>query len=209
MHIGLIWKSVVLYLYILFIHRMMGKKEISKLTTYDFLVTILMAECAVFSISEEEVSIFSSIIPITVLAFLQILLSFISMKSDKFRKIVDGTPSVIIKNGKLIFSTMSKLRYTLDDLLTSLREHGVKSVEEVNYAVLENNGKLSIFPKELDYPLPIILDGVIQMETLVELGKDEYWIAKILRQKNVQLKDVFYAFYTSQKTFIITKKELL
>lgn len=209
MDIGLVWKSVVLYLYILFIHRLMGKKEISKLTTYDFLVTILMAECAVFSITEKTVSIFSSMIPITVLALLQMLISHISMKNDKFRKIVDGTPSIIIKNGKLIFSTMSKLRYTLDDLLTGLREHGVKSVEEVNYAVLENNGKLSIFPKELEYPLPIILDGVIQKQTLEEIGKDELWVNRILRQKQVELKDVFYAFYTSTKTFIITRNELL
>lgn len=209
MYIGLIWKSVTLYLYILFIHRLMGKKEISKLTAYDFLATILMAECAVYSITEEKVSIFASIVPITVLALLQMLISFLSMKNDKFRKIVDGTPSIIIKNGKLIFSTMSKLRYTLDDLLTGLREHGVKSVEEVNYAVLENNGKLSIFPKEIEYPLPIILDGVIQRQTLEEIGKDELWINKILRQKHVELKDVFYAFYTSTKTFIITRNELL
>lgn len=209
MHTGLIWKSVVLYLYILFLHRLMGKKEISKLTIYDFLVTILMAECAVFGITEESVSIFVSIVPITILAFLQMLISFLSMKSDKFRKIVDGTPSVIIKNGKLIFSTMSKLRYTLDDLVAGLREHGVKSVEEVNYAVLENNGKLSIFPKELEYPLPIILDGVIQRSVLKEIGKDEFWISKILRQKKVELKEVFYAFYTNEKTFIITRKELL
>ena len=122
---------------------------------------------------------------------------------------VDGAPSIIIKNGKLIFSTMSKLRYTLDDLLTSLREHGVKSVEEVNYAVLENNGKLSIFPKEIEYPLPIILDGVIQRQTLEEIGKDELWVNKILKQKQVELNEVFYAFYTSTKTFIITRKELL
>lgn len=209
MYIGLIWKSIVLYLYILFIHRLMGKKEISKITTYDFLVTILMAECAVFSISEETVSIFSSIIPITVLALLQMFISFLSMKNDKFRKMVDGAPSIIIKNGKLIFSTMAKLRYTLDDLLTSLREHGVKSVEEVNYAVLENNGKLSIFPKEIEYPLPIILDGVIQRQTLEEIGKDELWVNKILKQKQVELNEVFYAFYTTTKTFIITRKELL
>ncbi len=104
---------------------------------------------------------------------------------------------------------MSKLRYTLDDLLTSLREHGVKSVEEVNYAVLENNGKLSIFPKEIEYPLPIILDGVIQRQTLEEIGKDELWVNKILKQKQVELNAVFYAFYSSTKTFIITRKELL
>lgn len=209
MYFHLVWKSILLYLYILFIYRMMGKRELGKLAMSDFIITILMAECAVFSIIEEQRSILISLIPITTLAFLQMIISFLSMKSDKFRKIIDGTPSVIIKNGKLLFSTMSKLRYTLDDLVTSLREQGIKSVEEVNYAVLENNGKLSIFPKELEYPLPIILDGVIQKNTLEEIGKDEIWIGRILRQKKVELKDVFYAFYTTQKTFIITKNDLL
>lgn len=209
MYIHLIWKSVVLYLYIIFIYRLMGKKELGKLSITDFIVTILMAECAIYSITEKNVSIFTSIIPITCLAFTQIAISFISLKSDKFRKLIDGTPSVIIKNGKLIFSTMSKLRYTLDDLITGLREHGVKSVEEVNYAILENNGKLSIFPKELEYPMPIILDGVIQYEVLEELGKDITWINKLLRQKGITLDEVFYAFYTKEKTFIITRKELL
>lgn len=205
----LIWKSIVLYLYIIFIYRLMGKKELGKLSITDFIVTILMAECAIYSITEEKVSIFTSIIPITCLAFTQITISFISLKSDKFRKLIDGTPSVIIKNGKLIFSTMSKLRYTLDDLITGLREHGVKSVEEVNYAILENNGKLSIFPKELEYPMPIILDGVIQYEVLEEIGKDIVWINKLLKQKRITLEEIFYAFYTKEKTFIITRKELL
>lgn len=209
MSIELIWKSVILYLYIIFIYRIMGKKELGKLSVTDFIVTILMAECAVFSIVEKDVSVFNSIIPITTLALTQILLSYISLKSDKFRKVIDGTPSVIIKNGKLIFSTMSKLRYSLDDLVTGLREHGVKSVEEVNYAILENDGKLSIFSKELEYPMPIILDGVIQREVLNELGKDEIWISRILKQKRVELKDVFYAFHTSEKTFIITRNDLL
>lgn len=209
MYMTMVVRCIVLYLYIILIYRIMGKKELGKLSITDFIVTILMAECAVASILEENISIFMSILPITVLGLLQMLLSYISLKSDKFRKLIDGTPSVIIKNGKLIFSTMSKLRYTLDDLITQLREQGVKSVEEVNYAILENNGKLSIFPKELEYPMPIILDGVIQREVLAELGKDELWIGRILRQKEVELKDVFYAFYTSKKTFIITRKDLL
>ncbi len=205
----LIWKSIVLYLYIIFIYRLMGKKELGKLSITDFVVTILMAECAIYSITEKDVSVFTSIIPITCLALTQIIISFISLKSDKFRKFIDGTPSVIIKNGKLIFSTMSKLRYTLDDLIAGLREHGVKSVEEVNYAILENNGKLSIFPKELEYPMPIILDGVIQYEVIEEMGKDIAWINKLLKQKGITLEEVFYAFYTKDKTFIITRKELL
>lgn len=209
MYFSILWKSAFLYLYLILIYRIMGKKELGKLSITDFLLTILMAECAVYSIVAEERSILISILPITFLAFLQVVFSYLSLKSDKFRKIIDGTPSVIIKNGKLIFSTMSKLRYTLDDLVAQLREHGVKSVEEVNYAILENDGKLSVFPKEVEYPMPIILDGVIQKVVLKEIGKDEFWIEKILKQKNLVLEDVFYAFYTSKKTFIITRHELL
>lgn len=209
MYFSILWKSAFLYLYLILIYRIMGKKEVGKLSITDFLLTILMAECAVYSIVAEERSILISILPITFLAFLQVVFSYLSLKSDKFRKIIDGTPSVIIKNGKLIFSTMSKLRYTLDDLVAQLREHGVKSVEEVNYAILENDGKLSVFPNEAEYPMPIILDGVIQKGVLKEIGKDEFWIEKILKQKNLVLEDVFYAFYTSKKTFIITRHELL
>ena len=104
---------------------------------------------------------------------------------------------------------MSKLRYSLDDLLTQLRLQGVKSIEKVKYAVLENNGNLSIFNDDSTYPLPIILDGVIDYNTLSEIKKDYNWIIKMLKTKNLSLEEVFYAFYASGKTFIIKKDELL
>ena len=103
---------------------------------------------------------------------------------------------------------MSKLRYSLDDLLTQLRLQGVKSIDNVKYAVLENNGNLSVFSDNSDYPLPLILVGVIDYTVLKEINKNYDWILKILRNKKLELEDVFYAFYTNGKTFIITKSEL-
>lgn len=103
---------------------------------------------------------------------------------------------------------MRKLRYGLDDLISQLREQGIKSIEEVNYAVIENNGKLSIFQNETEYPLPIIMDGEIDYEVLKDMNKDENWVYNILKKKNIKLENVFYAFYTKNKTYIIKKDEL-
>lgn len=208
MYISIVFKTIVLYFLIVLAYRIMGKKEIGKLSIIDLIVSILIAELAAISIEQYDSSILISIIPILCLVMIEMLFSYIGLKSSKFRKIIEGSPVVIIKNGKLNFEAMSKLRYSLDDLITQLREQSIKSIEEVNYAVLENNGKLSIFEKETEYPLPIIMDGQIDYEVLKDMNKDTNWIKKILKKNNIELENVFYAFYTKNKTFIIKKDEL-
>lgn len=208
MYMTMVFKTFVLYVFIVLVYRIMGKKEVGKLSIIDLIVSILIAELAAISIEETDRSIFTSIIPIVVLVSIQLIISFISIKSVKIRKIIDGNPIVIIKDGKLNFKEMTKLRYTLDDLFAQLREQGIKSIEEVNYAVLENNGKLSVFETSKDYPLPIIVDGNIDYFVLKDLKKDEKWINGILKDHNIMLDDVFYAFYTNKKTYIIKKSEI-
>lgn len=208
MYISMVLKTLILYAFIVIVYRIMGKKEVGKLSIIDLIVSILIAELAAISIEETERSIFTSIIPIVVLVVIQLVISYISLKNVKVRKIIDGNPTVIIKNGKLNFKEMSKLRYTLDDLFAQLREQGIKSIEEVNYAVLENNGKLSIFETSKDYPLPIIVDGNIDYLVLKDLKKDDKWINSILKDHNIMLNEVFYAFYTNKKTYIIKKSEI-
>ena len=114
----------------------------------------------------------------------------------------------IIKDGKLNFSAMAKIRYSLDDLILQLREKGYQSIEEVSFAILENNGSLSVFEGTHEYPMPLILDGVIDEVVLGEIGKDKGWLMRLLDRKKVRLENVFYAFYTKKKTFIITQDEL-
>ena len=104
---------------------------------------------------------------------------------------------------------MSHLRYSLDDLVTQLRLQGVKSIEKVKYAILENNGSLSVFSDDEDYPLPLILDGVIDYKVLSDINKDYPWLKNIISKKQIELEEIFYAFYTHNKLFIITKDELL
>ena len=209
MYFEIIFKTTLLYFIIILAYRIMGKKEVGQLSIIDLIVSLLIAELAAISIEDTDLSIFRSIVPIFVLVVIQVLLSFLSLKNSNFRKSVEGSPTVIIREGKIKFNEMTKLRYSLDDLITQLREQGIKSIEEVSYAVLENDGKLSVFQNTKDYPMPIIMDGVINNEVLKDMKKNTNWVMKILKERNLKLQDIFYAFHTKEKTFIIKKSDLL
>lgn len=207
MYINLVIKTTVLYVYIMLCYRLMGKKEVGKLGIIDLIVSVLIAELAAMSIESNETSILVSLVPIAVLVVIQISLSYISLKSVKVRKLIDGSPKIIINKGKVDFKEMSKLRYSLDDLISQLREQSIKSIEEVKYAILENNGKLSVFTNDNIYPMPIIVDGVIDNYTINNMNKDTSWVYNLLKKNNIELEKVFYAFYTKNKTFIIKKDD--
>lgn len=209
MYITLAVKTLILYIIIVFAYRIMGKKEVGELSIIDLIVTILIAELAAISIENIKSSLLVSVVPIGMLVIIQVAFSYVSLKSENIRNFVDGKPSVIIKNGVVNFSVMTKLRYSLDDLLSQLREKGVKNIEEIDYAILENSGNLSIFKNTKDYPMPIILDGKIDYEVLNEIGKDRKWINNLIKQNNIDLENIFYAFYTKNKTYIIKKDELM
>ena len=205
-------RTILFYIIITIIYRFMGKREIGQLGIVDLIVSILIAELAAMSIDKRNESIFLSVIPIISLVIIQMLVSYLSLKFSKVRDVFDGKPSVIINRGKVNFKEMVKQRYNLDDLLVQLREEKIKNIEEVDYAILESSGKLSVFKKNNnlfgDYPLPLILDGVIDKETLIQINKNEKWLDKTLKEDIIDLKDIFYAFYKNKELFIIKKSEL-
>lgn len=209
MYMALALKTAILYFFIVVAYRIMGKKEVGELSIIDLIVTILIAELAAICIEKKETSLMVSFVPITILVIIQISISFISLKSECIRNFIDGKPSVIIKAGVVNFSVMTKLRYSLDDLLSQLREKGVKNIEEVDYAILENSGNLSIFKNTKDYPLPLILDGKVDYGVLKEIGKDKKWLNNIVKENNINIENIFYAFYTKNKTYVIKKDEVL
>ena len=208
MYITIIFKTFFLYFLIILVYRIMGKKEVGKLGIIDLIVSILIAELAAMSIENLDSSIMLSIVPIVTLVIIQVILSFITLKSNSIRNLLDGKPVVVINKGKLQFKNMSKIRYSLDDLLSQLREQQIKSIEDVDYAILENNGKLSVFEKCSEYPLPLIVDGSVDYAVLKELNKNEKWLIDVLNKNKINLSDVFYAFYKKNKTYIIKKSEL-
>lgn len=208
-----IYRTLFFYLFIFFIYRLMGKREIGQLSIIDLVVSILIAELVAISIENREESMFFTVLPILILVALEIITSYFSMKNNKFREILEGKPALIINHGILNFKQLKKQRYTLDDLLLELRQNSIKSIEEVEYAVLENNGKLSIFTynflkNNTSNPFPLILDGNIQSDTLKYINKNEVWLNNYLEKKDVLIENVFYAFYKNNKIFIIKKSDI-
>ena len=206
-------KTLFFYFAIVLFYRFMGKREVGELGIIDLIVSILIAELAAISIEKYDSSVFLMLLPIGVLVILQIVLAKLSLKSDKLRSMLDGDASVIIDNGKVNFKEMIKQRYNLEDLLTQLRARNVKSIEEVEYAILETSGKLSVFTKDANnsgpYPLPLILDGKIQRMTLKKIRRKEKWLNELLESKKVKLDDVFYAFYKDNQLFIIKNSDCI
>ena len=213
-YISVLLRISFFYILIAVSYRFMGKREVGQLGVMDLIVSILIAELTAISVEDVNRPILLTVVPIVFLVVVQITVARLSLKYSNLRDMFDGTPSVIIENGKLNFKEMVKQRYNLDDLLTQLREQSIKNIEEVEYAILENNGKLSIFKYHKkwgrgDYPMPLILDGRVQHKTLNDIKKTEYWLDRTLRKKKVNLEDIFYAFYTNNKTFIIKKSDLI
>ena len=143
-----LFRTLLFYVIIAFVYRFMGKREVGELSIMDLIVSILIAELAAIAIDKYKTNLLITIIPIIALVIVQIVVAKISLKSPEIREKIEGIPSVIINRGKLNFKEMLKQRYNLDDLLTQLREKSIKSIEEVDYAILETSGKLSVFKKD-------------------------------------------------------------
>lgn len=181
-------RTFIMYVAILIIFRVMGKREVGELSILDLVVFIMIGDLAVGAIENHDATILDSVFPMGILMVIQIVFAYISIKSKRFRSLVDGDPVIIINKGIIDESVMRKQRYNLDDLLAQLRGQGVFNVSDVEYAILETSGELSILEKkEMKKqglsPFPLIMDGVIQKNVLKEINKDEKWLRQELKKK--------------------------
>ncbi len=201
----ILFRALFFYVILFLFYRMMGKREIGELKVVDLVVSLLLANIVSSGIENYSDSIFLSLFPVLLLVLLQIITSKVSLKYAKVRKTIDGSPSVIINRGKVNFKEMLKQRYNLDDLLMELRSQGIKSIEEVDYAILEISGRLSVFVRNEDdnFPLPVILDGKVDEDVLLQIGKSRKWLDEVLKEENYVLEEVFYGFYRDGEMFLI------
>lgn len=204
-YIIILSKTFIFYILMMIFYRLMGKREVGELKIGDLVVSMLLTNIIASGIESYESNIFLTLLPVGLLVMMQIVISKILFKYEGVRKLVDGEASVIINRGKVNFSEMLKQRYNLDDLLVELRSNGIKSIEEVDYAILEVSGKLSIFQKDDDkeYPLPLILDGKVDEAVLVQIGKNREWLDEVIEKEGYLLKDIFYGFYRENEVFLI------
>lgn len=211
-YLVVLFRTLFFYILITLIYRFMGKREIGQLGIIDLIVSILIAEFAAVSIEQREEPLLMFVFPVLLLLVIQVVMSFISLKSKKVRDLFDGNPSVIINNGMINYKEMVKQRYNMEDLMTQLREKGIRSLEEIDFAILESSGNLSVFKKTSkllgEYPLPVIIDGEIDYDTLRQLEINEEWIINYLDKYKIGLSDVFYGFYRNKSLFLIKKIDL-
>ena len=205
----IMFRSVFFYFVIVVAYKLMGKRELGELSIVDFVVSTVLSQMIAISIENYKDPLLYTLVPLLIIVFLQIILSYITLKNKKARDFMDGKESIIINKGVLDIKEMIKQRYSLDDLLSQLREKDIRSIEEVDYAILETSGKLSAFKKEDKdnnvFPLPLIVDGNIEYDNLKRLKKDKEWLLKILKEKNTKLENVFYSFLKSNEVFIIKR----
>lgn len=208
-----IFRTTFFYVFILIIYRIMGKREIGQLSIQDLVVSILIAEMVAISIENTKDSLWLTIMPVIMLVFLEIIAAFASLKFNRFRNLIEGKPVLIINKGVVNFKEMVRQRYTLDDLLLELRSNNIKNLQDVEYAVLENNGKLNVFKYNFlkiksENPFPLILDGIVQRSTLKYINKTELWLKDLVKKENCEVSDIFYAFYKNNKAYIIKKDDI-
>ncbi len=198
-----IFRTILTYLLILLIFRIMGKREIGELSVMDLVVFIMLAEIAVFLIENPKSSIWEALVPMLVLLIIQWGSAYASLKIPWFRSWFDGRPSVLIKHGKIDEGEMRKQRYNFNDLLLQLREHGIQQVHDVAFAILEPSGKLSIFEKNSDgssdYAVILIADGKIQYSGLKNIRKNKTWLLNEVEKHGFQsVKDISLCSFNEQ-----------
>ncbi|MBE6748612.1 MAG: DUF421 domain-containing protein [Ruminococcaceae bacterium] len=216
-------RVVILYLFVSAAIRIMGKRNIGELQPTELVITLLLSEFAAIPIEDISVPLLSSLIPVMILISLEIINSVISMKSTKFRNLSDGNALIIIKDGKLDQKQLKKLRFTVDDLLSALRQKDIFDINEVAYAIIETNGTLSVLLKSQfqnatkqdvkvksrtdGFTCPVIIDGVVVKKNLdyCDINRDD--IEKILKNKKVHKNQVFLMNIDKNKNAEIILKE--
>ena len=190
------FRTTVLYIVLIAVIRLMGKRQIGQMEPSEFVVTMLAANLAAIPMEDVGIPFYSGLIPILTVLGVELVLSGISMSSVRFRRILCGKPVIMIENGRILRENLLKTRVTLDELTGHLREKDVLDLTTVQYAILETNGNLSVFlypaeapasareagivPKPRYLPVTIIEDGVLMNENMEKAGKDEAWVRRVL-----------------------------
>lgn len=226
-----IYRTALIYMIVFLVIRLMGKREIGKLSVFDLVISIMIAESAVFVVEDTKRPVWDGILPMVTLLIIQVSIAFISLKSRTIRLLFDGTPSMVINNGKLDTKEMRRQRYSLDDLMQQLREQQVEDLNDVQFAMLETTGKLSVILKDqqgdneagansknpipnsgqiryASLPLPLIMDGKVQDENLEKISKTRFWLKNQIQAKGASdFKEIFFCTIDHKGQLFIDLKQ--
>ena len=220
-------RTVILYILIMLGLRLMGKRQLAELEPSELVLTMMISDLAAVPMQDFGIPLLAGLIPILTLMALSLLLSQLFLHNLRFRQLVCGTPSILIRNGVLQQETMRKNRYTLDELLEELRGQGISDIRDVKFAILENSGQLSVFPwaarqpptsaqlnldLQDDVAIPVILinDGRVLEKNLRVCGRNLQWLEHTLKQEGISSPgDVFLMTLDEQGNLYCVKKDHL
>ena len=217
------FRTIVLYLVLIFVIRMMGKRQIGQMEASEFVVTMLVANLAAIPMQDSGIPLYSGLVPILTVLAVELCLSCLILKNVAIRRFFCGKPVILIDNGKILQENLRRTRVTLDELTGHLREKDVLDLRAVQYAILETNGNLSVFPypkerpasaKEAgiqanpqSLPVTVIADGYLSQENLRLTGKDETWLRSVLCQHQATREETFLLTVDKQDHILFISKE--
>jgi len=217
-------RTLILYTLVVIALRLMGKREIGQLQPFELVVILMISDLAAIPSQNVGIPLLNGIIPILVLLLTSLTLAWISLKSEKARALICGAPSILIQRGKILENELRKNSYNLTDLLEELRLRNVPNIADVEFAVLETNGQLSVFPKSQKrplvpddmhittkfegLPLALIMDGKLNRNNLQQSNKDLHWLNEELKKHSIdKLEEVFLASLDSSGSLFVQAKE--
>ena len=216
-------RTIILYLVLIAVIRLMGKRQIGQMEPSEFVVTMLVANLASIPMQDGGIPLFSGLVPILTVLGMELLLAAAAMGSVWVRKVLCGKPVILIENGKINQSALRATRVTLDELTGHLREKDVLDLKSVQYAILETNGNLSVFPypkeqpasardagiqvRQQFLPITIISDGELIKENLTIAGKDMHWVKRVLEQEHADLESTWLLTVDKQNHITFFRKE--
>lgn len=216
-------RTLILYFVVVFSVRLMGKRQLGELQPSELVITILVSNIATLSLEDVEIPLLHGILPILVLVCFEVLISFVSLKSGRVRKWISGSPKIIIRDGVIDQQMLYELRFTIDDLMTALRTNGIFDVGEVQFAIVETNGTVSLSLKSahqpaergdvsavtdsLDPPQVVIADGQLRETALSSMGLDKAWLKTVLQRNAMHIEEVFLMTADKAQNVRIVRKE--
>lgn len=216
-------RAIVLYIIVLVVMRLMGKREIGQLQPFELAIAIMIADLASIPMTEIGIPITKGIIPILGLLVMHLLISFINLKSIKLRELICGKPSMLIYRGKIDEKVLKKERFTINELQERLRGNNIVNIGDVEYAILETNGEVTVIQKPNkrnsipedfnimpDYegiPYDLVIDGVIMEENLKKIGKNYIWLEKQVEKFNMKPEEALIVTLDGNGQIFCQKKE--
>lgn len=215
-------RTIILYIIVLIVMRLMGKREIGQLQPFELAISIMIADLAAVPMSDTGIPITNGIIPILGLLVMHLLISLINLKSFKARELICGRPTILIYRGKIDEKALKKERFTINELEERLRGNNVVNIGDVEYAILETSGQITVIQKprkrntipadfgiEPDYegiPYDLVIDGKIMKENLRKINKDEKWLRKEVGKFNINPEDALVVTYDGKGQIFCQEK---